>query len=120
MGHVGISVAVAGSSAVQMVLLVVGLRLRLGTVRAREIGASAARTLIASVVGAAGGWGAARLLADARAASALSRALPGLLGSIVFVALFSLAAWGVHSAELELLLGAVRRRTRGHAVVPVG
>ena len=46
MGHVGISVAVAGSSAVQMALLLVALRWRMGTVdggRARALGGAHAR-----------------------------------------------------------------------------
>ena len=51
MGHVGISVAVAGSSAVQMVLLLGALRWRMGTVEGGTLAASAARTLAASVVG---------------------------------------------------------------------
>src|SRR5262249_10290974 len=54
LGHVGISVAVAGSSAVQMALLFAGLRRRLGTVCAREIGASALRTAAASAIAAVG------------------------------------------------------------------
>ncbi len=114
MGHVGISIAVAGSSAVQMVLLLLGLTWRHRVLRAREIGASAARTLIASLVGGAGAWGVARLL-TAQGTSAIDRILPGLIGSLVFVALFALAAWGAQSSELDVLLAAVGRRSRGRS-----
>ncbi len=105
MGHAGISAAVAGSSAVQMALLAYGLRRRLPTLHAEEIGASAARTLGASAIGAIGGWGAATLLLGVG-----PRALAGLAGGVVFVTLFFVAAWGLRSAELEELLGGVMRR----------
>ncbi|MBX3264614.1 MAG: murein biosynthesis integral membrane protein MurJ, partial [Labilithrix sp.] len=56
LGHVGISVAVAGSSAVQMLLLLYGLRRRVGSLRGGEIASSAARVVAASAIaGAASG-----------------------------------------------------------------
>jgi putative peptidoglycan lipid II flippase len=113
MGHVGISVAVAGSSAVQMVLLLVGLRWRLGTIEWGGLARSAARTLGASVLGAVSGWGAARLLAPDRSASALLRILPGAAGALAFAFVFLLAAWGMRAPELEEILGAFRRRLTG-------
>ena len=63
MGHVGISVAVAGSSAVQMMLLLAGLRRRLGTIEGGALARSTGRTLVASVVAGVAGWGAAVALA---------------------------------------------------------
>jgi putative peptidoglycan lipid II flippase len=101
MGHVGISVAVAGSSAVQMVLLLVGLRVRLGTLRGGELARSTGRTLAASLVAALGGWGATRVT---------SGAVAGLAGMAAFAALYVLAAWGMRSPELEEISRAVRRR----------
>ena len=56
LGHVGISVAVSASSAVQMLLLWFGLRRRLPSLRLGEIGASAARTAASSVVATAAGY----------------------------------------------------------------
>lgn len=105
MGHVGISVAVAGSSFVQMALLLVGLRSRLGSLRGREVGASVARTALASAIAGAGGWGAARMVGRCGV-------LSGLAGCAVFSALFVLAAWAARSPELESILGGVRRRLR--------
>jgi len=105
MGHVGVSVAVAGSSAVQMVLLLVALKARLGRLEGRAIAASVARTTVASAVAAAGGWGAARLAAP-------GRLLPGLAGLAAFGVLYVAVARALRAPELEEILGAVRRRLR--------
>jgi putative peptidoglycan lipid II flippase len=110
MGHVGISVAVAGSSAVQMVLLLVGLRRRLGTIEGGPLARSAARTLAASILGGVAGWGAARLLTPEGEAGALMRIVPGVAGMVAFVAVFGLAAWGLRAPELEEITGALGRR----------
>jgi len=110
MGHVGISVAVAGSSFVQMVLLLVALRSKLGFIGGRELLASAFRTLLASLVAGVGAWSAARLLSPLLAGGSLSRAVPGVVALVVFGALFAIAAWGVRSPELESLVRSVRRR----------
>lgn len=117
MGHVAISVAVTGSSAVQMVLLLLGLvrraratltpsaRGRLG----REIGASVSKTVLASLVASAGAYGMATLLDHASGSVPLS-----FVGaSLVFGGLFLLFAWGVRSTELEVLLRGAMRRLRG-------
>ncbi len=97
MGHVGISVAVAGSSAVQMVLLLAGLKWRLGRIEGRMLATSVARTLGASVVAGVAGWGASRIAG-------------GLAGMAAFGVVFLLAAWGTKAPELEEILGAVTRR----------
>jgi putative peptidoglycan lipid II flippase len=110
MGHAGVSLAVTGSSAVQMVLLFVGLRLRLGTVRAAEVGSSAARTIAASLLAAVAGWGVARLLTPEG-----GRALPGVAGGCAFVVIFLVAAWGLRAPELATLGAGVRRRLGGPA-----
>jgi len=120
MGHVGISVAVAGSSAVQMVLLLVGLRWRMGTIEGGALARSAARTLGASILGAVAGWGAARLLAPEGEAGALLRVLPGLAGMLAFTVVFLLAAWGMKAPELEEIVGAFRRRLTGRRGIEGG
>ncbi len=97
MGHVGISVAVAGSSAVQMLLLLVGLRWRMGTIRAGDLAKSAARTLLASIAAAAAGWGAA--------------CVAGGIGAMAaFATVYLLAAWALRSPELREIGGALGRR----------
>ncbi|CAN5918367.1 murein biosynthesis integral membrane protein MurJ [soil metagenome] len=108
-GHVGVSMAVAGSSAVQMVLLFVGLKMRLGTIRASELGSSTARIAAASVVAAVAGWGAARILSGL-GEGPIARAMPGLAGVLVFGILYFAVAWGLGSREVAELAGPVRRR----------
>ena len=92
LGHVGISVAVAGSSAVQMVLLLAGLQRRLGTIHFGQIARSMSRTLAASLVAALCGWAATRPVGGS---------LAGVLGIGAFAAAFLLAAWGFKSPELR-------------------
>jgi putative peptidoglycan lipid II flippase len=99
MGHVGISVAVAGSSAVQMLLLLVGLRWRMGTVRAGDLARSTSRTLLASVIASLAGWGAARVAGGVGAMAA-------------FAVVYLLGAWALRSPELREIGGAVSRRLR--------
>jgi len=112
MGHVGISVAIAGSSAVQMALLLGGLKRRLGTIEAREVGGSMARTIGASLAAAlCGGWVARAIPTTARTGS-FTRMLPGVIGGAAFGLAFVLAAYALGSAELRLLMGGIRRRAR--------
>jgi putative peptidoglycan lipid II flippase len=110
MGHAGISAAVSGSSVVQMLLLVVFLRPKLGSLAGTEIGASIARTLVASLVAGASGWGVARALDGG--GGALARAVPGLAGGVVFVVVFAFVATLARSSELRILTAGVRRRLR--------
>ncbi len=110
LGHVGVSVAVAGSSAIQMILLVLLLRSRIGAIGGRELFASFARTTGASLVGGIGGWATARLLEAPAGAGAMARALPGLAGGVVFVALFTLASYGAGGKEMDVLAAALKRR----------
>jgi putative peptidoglycan lipid II flippase len=112
MGHVGISVAVAGSSAVQMALLLVGLRRRLGSIEGGALARSTGRTLAASVVAGVAGWGAAVALAPGASAGGLARAVPGLAASCAFGLVFLLVAWGLRSPELTDVSAAIRRRLR--------
>jgi putative peptidoglycan lipid II flippase len=122
MGHVGISVAVAGSSAVQMALLLVGLRRRMGTILGGTLVRSGARTAAASGVAAVAGWGIARLLTPEGSASAVARVLPGMAGLTGFAAVFVAVAWGMRSPELDEIartlrhrFGRARTRSRGGA-----
>ena len=117
MGHVGISVAIAGSSAVQMALLVGALKWRLGTIRAGEIGASIARTLVASLVAAvAGAWVASSIAS--RLEGHAARMIPGVAGGLVFVVAFALVARLVGSSEQAMLVGGLKRRIARRATPP--
>jgi putative peptidoglycan lipid II flippase len=112
MGHVGISVAVAGSSLAQMVLLLVALKVRLGGLGGAGALLSVVRTAAASLVASVAGWAVARFLAPEGPAGALARALPGLAGLAAFGCAFLAVAWGTRSPELSEIGGALRRRLR--------
>ncbi len=109
-GHVGVSLAVAGSSVVQMAGLALWLSKRLPPGCWAEIGASAARTALASALGALGGWGAAHWVDSWASRDALGRLLPAAAGGAAFFALFVAAAWGLRSPELEPLAAGLGRR----------
>jgi putative peptidoglycan lipid II flippase len=108
-GHVGVSMAVGGSTVVQMVLLLLVLRRKMGTIRGREIGAAAATVLAASLFAAVGAGLTAHLTAGL-SSSAMGRALPGLAGGGVFAALFLVASRVLRCRELDELLAPIRRR----------
>ncbi len=110
LGHVGISVAVAGSSAVQMTILFAALRWRMGTIEGGLLVRSTARTLGASIVAAVAGWSLARILTPAGPAGGFARAVPGLVGLAGFTVIYAAAAWGMQSPELEEITSTLRRR----------
>lgn len=104
MGHAGVSAAVAGSSAVQMLLLFVAVRRRHGTMALGRIVPSAVKTLLA-----AGG----AVLAVRFALPAIERLGPALGGAAVlcaFGAIFLALAAALRSGELAALTSGVRRR----------
>lgn len=109
LGHVSISIAVAGSSAVQMLLLVYGLRKRVGSIRGGELLASAARVLGASAIAGVASGALAHVL-DGAVSGAVGRALPGALSSVLFVVIFAVAAWGLGARELGEVAGPLKRR----------
>ncbi|MBX3224497.1 MAG: murein biosynthesis integral membrane protein MurJ [Labilithrix sp.] len=111
LGHVGISVAVAGSSAVQMLLLFYGLRRRVGSLRGAELARSAARVLAASAIAGVASGALAHVLSGALP-GAVGRALPGLASAVLFGALFLVAAWGLGARELAEVTAPIRRRLR--------
>jgi putative peptidoglycan lipid II flippase len=110
LGHVGISIAVAGSSAVQMLLLLVALRRKLGSLGMGAILGSVGRTLVASVVAGIPALAAARGVEALTLGRSVLRPLPGLVGAVVFAALFFFAAWRVRSPELQGLVRGLNRR----------
>jgi putative peptidoglycan lipid II flippase len=112
MGHVGVSVAVAGSSTAQMALLLFALRARLGGLRGAELARSAARSAGASIVAGAVAWAVAHAARPEGPAGALARALPGVLAVGAFGVVFAGTAWATGSAELGEIRAAVGRRLR--------
>jgi putative peptidoglycan lipid II flippase len=111
LGHMGVSLAVTGSSAVQMVLLAVGLRKRLPTLQLAPIAVSAGKTLLAALVAVVcARIVAAWLTVDGRP-TALQLALPGLLSAVTFTVAFLLLARLLRSEELATLTRAFRRQT---------
>jgi len=109
-GHVGVGLAVTGSSAVQMILLWRSLWHRLDSLCTGEILNSALRTLAAAVSAAVLGAWVARACQPHGPARALARAIPGLAGSAAFALGFLVVAYAVRSPELLAALGAIRRR----------
>jgi putative peptidoglycan lipid II flippase len=113
LGHVGIGLAVAGSSAVQMALLWAGLvAKKLPSLHARELAASIARTTVASAAAAACGAALAGALSPRPDAPAITRLIPATAGGLAFGATFLLVAWLTRSPELREMADAVARRLR--------
>jgi len=113
LGHVGISVAVAGSSGVQMLLLVAALRRKLGRVGMASIALSSLRTFVAALAAGAAAWGASTLAGSARQGTLPAhRAIAGCIAALVFATVFSVTAWGVRSPELDGLISGMKRRLR--------
>jgi len=109
-GHVGVSMAVTISSAVQMALLWGWLSRRVPSLRLREIGASALRTLAASLAAMAVAFLVARRLNHFSLTPALLRILPGAASVIVFSILFFAFASLLRAPELQAIAAPVRRR----------
>jgi putative peptidoglycan lipid II flippase len=108
-GHVGVSMAVAGSSTVQMMLLAVALRSRIPTMT-EGLGGSIARTAAASAVGGVAGYGALWVGRGLLHAGPIGRLLPAASSGLVFGVAFVLVAWLLGSRELLLVSNMVRRK----------
>ena len=104
MGQAGISAAVAGSSAVQMLLLFALLRSRIGGLEGGEILSSAARTTLASGLAVVSAYSVARLC------GIRSHVIPGVAALATFGAIFAVVAWAARSPELEEITSGLRRR----------
>ncbi len=110
LGHVGVSVAVTGSSIVQMLLLWVMVARRLPDARTGEILGSAARTLVASALAIVAARAAARLAVGAPGPGWLARMLPAAAGGVAFALVFVCAAALTRSPEWLALWRGLRRR----------
>ncbi len=102
-GHVGVSVAVAGSAAVQAVLLFAALLRTEASPDVRLVGLSALKILAASVAAAVASWFAFRSSAP----------WVQVLGStVLFAILFPVGALALRSPELLSLSSSLARRLR--------
>ncbi len=112
-GHVGISWAVTGSSAVQALLLAVLLVRKLPSVAGHGVMSSLARVTGASLGAVAVGRTVAGALEPGAGAGALARALPGVAGAGSFVVAFAVLALVLRSPELLTLGRELSRRLAG-------
>ena len=110
LGHVGVGLAVAGSSFVQMFALWAWLRPSLPSLRLREIGSSIGRTLAASLIAGLAAWTLTQWLGMPDGAGWLRRLVPATFGSALFCSVFVTSAWIVRSPELLSFAAALRRR----------
>lgn len=129
LGHVGISLAVAGASGAQMLLLWVLLKRRLETLHTTEILGSAAKSLLAAGAAAAAGYFTAQAIGygygEAGYGEAgygdggygnsshwLGRMLPGVAGAAMFGIVFLGVASLLKSQELQAITGPLLTRLR--------
>jgi putative peptidoglycan lipid II flippase len=108
LGHVGVSAAVSGASAVQAGLLWWLAKKHLAERHSAEIAASFARTLGASIAGA----GAAYAVLTGSASLGAGLAVRGVVAGFAGVAAFVAAAAALRSSELRMLSGPLTRRLR--------
>lgn len=110
-GHVGVSMAVAGSSTVQMLLLVAALRARVPTA-----GEGVLRSLLGTSLASAAGGGAAvgtlHLARDLLGGGPIARLVPAAAGGTMFLIAFVLVARAIRSKELLLVSHLLARRLR--------
>jgi putative peptidoglycan lipid II flippase len=109
LGHVGVAWAVTGASFVQATLLWALLGRKV-PIAGHGVASSAVRVLFASLGAVAAGRAVARYVGGVVAESAVSRALPGLFGALVFGIVYLMLAFLLRSPELGTLLSRFRRR----------
>jgi putative peptidoglycan lipid II flippase len=106
LGVLGLALANMTAATVEMILLIVVMRRRLGGLDDRRVALSAAKTALAAVLMGLSVWG---FLGATASASAIVRALGGM---IVGASVFAIAAWLLRSEELHGALGMIKRRLR--------
>jgi putative peptidoglycan lipid II flippase len=109
LGHVGVSLAVTVSSAVQMLLLWAWLKKRIPSLHLGEILLSALRTMAASLVAVGLGYAAARGCDALALPGSWAHLLPGVAGGAVFALAFLSAAYLFKSPELQAITAPIRR-----------
>jgi putative peptidoglycan lipid II flippase len=109
LGVTGLALANTIAALVEMVLLIVMIRKRLGGLDDRRLALSALKTTAAAVVMGVAVWG---FLGVATHAGVIIRAFGGI---IIGMGVFFVVAWLLRSEELHGVLGVVRRRIRPQA-----
>lgn len=112
LGHVGISLAVAGASGAQMLLLWLLLKRRLENLHTAEILRSGVKSLIAAASAGTLGLFVARQLDFGGEPHWMFRMLPGLVGAACFGVAFLVVARLLRSDELTAISGPLLRRLR--------
>lgn len=111
LGHAGIAVAISAASTVQLLALVLLLRRKVGRLGLREVGASAGRTLLASLAMGAVAWPFRGLVAW-RDGGTFGATLVFVAAAVSAGLTFAIVAYALRSSELRDILGALRRRAR--------
>jgi putative peptidoglycan lipid II flippase len=106
LGVLGLALANMTAASIEMILLIVVIRKRLGGLDDRRVARSALKTTVAAVLMGLIVWG---FLSATAEASVVVRACGGM---IIGAGVFFVAAWLLHSEELHGVLGMVRRRLR--------
>jgi len=114
LGHVGVSLAVTGSSVVQMLLLLVFLRSLLPELRASDVLPSAMRSALASIGGAVVAFFVARSVSSLPHVRFVGGLLPAAIGGLSFVLAFLILGRTFASPEQRQLVSGLRRRLRRH------
>ncbi len=104
LGVTGLALSNTTAATIELVLLVVLIRKRLGGLEDRRVLIGALKTTLASIIMGVAVWG---FLTAASTASVIVRAGGGMLIGVV---VFAAAAWLLRVEELQALLGIVRRR----------
>jgi putative peptidoglycan lipid II flippase len=110
LGHIGVGFAVAGSSAIQMLLLWLRAGAHLEGLRLVEIGRSAAKTLTAALCAAALGRFAFSALDESLARSGFGNLFLGAAAGAVYLTVFLGVARLLGSEELVMMARVFRRR----------
>jgi putative peptidoglycan lipid II flippase len=108
LGHVGVSVAIGGSTLVQMVLLFRAVKKRLGTIRAREVGGACVRFVVASVLASIAARAMVRQVGDGASHTGphawphtWPHTWPALIGGFLFASVYLIAARALGCRELH-------------------
>lgn len=117
MGHAGIAVAISAAGGVQLALLALLLRHRMGKVLPASLGVSGlavatVRLLVASAAAGAAGWGVSRLGAWERGGNDVVNVVVLALACIAAGLVYLGACKVLRAPELDDVLAAVRRRAR--------
>nr|MBP7689491.1 polysaccharide biosynthesis C-terminal domain-containing protein [Thermoflexales bacterium] len=108
LGVTGLALSNTTAATIELVLLVILIRKRLGGLEDRRVLIGALKTALASIVMGMAVWA---FLNAVDAASVIVRAFGGV---IVGAGVFAIAAWLLRVEELRSITGLIRRKIFGH------